>query len=265
MSENKPHFGNAEVIFSENKNKLKYFPPRLKKKKLFPKEYMYITIHSLTESTTYLKAHFKSFYEFSFLNQEKNKVPKISTNRGTSKIALRNKEFIEAMANDKKKRVEFMDSVQRIKDSKMVKSRSEKDIKIYNFINQSKPILIHHQCVIAFEERREKVLENKEKEWKLKIFNTYKRQIRSELKHKLNGIKKGLRRMNTKTWFWIKLLYATKYITLCRDNYETTREQWLTSIMQNFAAKRITTHWRRFIERKGEIVSIRTAMFLRQA
>ena len=91
----------------------------------------------MTESTTNLKAHFKSFQEFNYLDQDKNKITKVESSRGTSKIVKRNNEFIDSMIEDSKKRLEFMESIQKIKEDKIQRAYSDHS-KVYNFINQSR-------------------------------------------------------------------------------------------------------------------------------
>ena len=71
--------------------------------------------------------------------------------------------------------------------------------------------------------------------------------------------------MNIKTRFWIKLLYTTKYIFSWKQRYDSRRKEWLTNIKQHIASRRIGIYWRKYIEHKGEIINIRTVMWMRHA
>jgi len=170
-------------VFSENKSKIAFYPLRFKKK-VFSNEYIFVTLHSLTETSVFITAYFKAENYAESVDYTGVLARNASFKPRISKIRQSNSEFIDSLMNDNKKRTEFMQSIKDLREERI--RNSFRPPTTFEFINKT------------YKKRREKVLENKDTEWKTKLFNIYKKQIRTDLKHKLNGIKKEIKFKNIK-------------------------------------------------------------------
>ena len=109
------------------------------------------------------------------------------------------------------------------------------------------------------------MLNNKEEAWKQKLFNVYKKDIRDDLKAKLNVVKRDVMHAWIKKKFWAKMFHLVKYLRTLKHEYAQSRNNWLQSIRRHIASRRIAIHWRRFIYQKGEMLPIRNVMIMRHS
>jgi hypothetical protein len=107
------------------------------------------------------------------------------------------------------------------------------------------------------------VLKNKEEVWKIKLFNIHRKDIRNDLKFKLDTVRHHVNSLKIRKKFWMKMVYTVNCLRLQRVKFNEAHKEWLQQIRYHIASRRIGIHWRRYILQKGEMLSIRNAMILR--
>lgn len=120
----KPNYGNAEVVFSEDKKKLAFYPRRSKKIKMFTTEYIYITIHSLSESVTNLLVYFKMLGTMEEAQKGVMKIQFPIYRDKTARIKKAHKDFLDDLMAHPKKRKEFMQTIQDLKEDRVNRLRN---------------------------------------------------------------------------------------------------------------------------------------------
>lgn len=117
-SNQKPTYGNADIVFSEDKKKILFYPKKSKKGNLFNMEYVYLTIHSLSESLVNLKVFFENQQNFEGMPREGSKISLPILRQKDSTIKERNNKFVDDLMKKPVKRRKFMKSIHDIKTSR---------------------------------------------------------------------------------------------------------------------------------------------------
>ena len=119
----KPNSSNADVIFGEKLKKLNYFSKRKKDSKMFTHEYVYLTLHALTEASVNLKVYFKKQLQAKDNENSSGKIPMPIFRSQTARIQHQHDAQVTLLTQDSKKRKEFMQELREIKQRRIDRCR----------------------------------------------------------------------------------------------------------------------------------------------
>ncbi|CAI2378565.1 unnamed protein product [Moneuplotes crassus] len=245
----KPKYGNAEVVFSEHKSKLLFYPKKCKKHCELDIENVYITLHSLSVSSIDLEVYFKSRDES---REDSNALGGLMFKPLNITMEQRHRAFINDLMDHPKRRKDFMEKCKDIRRSRVERLRKNRTLE-YKISNQS------------YEQRRKDVLQKKEQEWKLKLFTVFKKEIKHDLQAKLKMSRNKILQQQYRNKFWVRSMCLNSCFTEMWSRFVEARDQWIHKNRKHIAARRIGIHWKRYMIKKGEIMFYRQVMHIRHS
>ena len=127
------------MVFSEDKSKIKIYPKKSKRVKEFTNEYVYLTFHSLTDSSMSLSVYFECWERVELGKQGINVTHPMFKSMNKS-IKEKNDKFLDDLMKNPQERREYMRSIQQIKIDRVKRLKKSNTCR-YELQNKSKALL----------------------------------------------------------------------------------------------------------------------------
>ena len=127
------------MVFSEDKSKIKIYPKKSKRVKEFTNEHVYLTFHSLTDSSMSLSVYFECWERVELGKQGINVAHPMFKSMNKS-IKEKNDKFLDDLMKNPQERREYMRSIQQIKIDRVKRLKKSNTCR-YELQNKSKALL----------------------------------------------------------------------------------------------------------------------------